>query len=219
LSNNLNDPRGSIAPSERSLVAELRHVASRAGADTADGGYGKAGLKRLELRKTYRRNHKSAPLIGVFRPIRALYPNDAETLACRRAHDHPALLAFVHLGTQFFEPCNFGRNVVGLDINVHAAFVVHALNLHAELVGRRFQHAVIAATSRMLHIDRTAQRVRPKLRGGVDIIGVAIDQQPVDARAMHAIHLRAGHIWSEEWDSRRDWPLCGNRVTVRSLST
>src|SRR6202034_2840450 len=133
---------------------------------------------------------ESVPLSSVFRPIRALYTNDAETLSRRRAHDYPALLAFVHLGTQFFEPCNFRRNIVGLDIDVHAAFVVHALNLHTEFVGRRIQHAVIAPASRMLHIDRTTQRRRPKLRGGVDIIGLAIDQQPIDARAMHAVHIR-----------------------------
>jgi len=135
----------------------------------------------------------SVPLISVFRPIRALYANDAETLASRRTHYHPALFALIDFGAQFFEPRNLSRNVVCLYIDVHAAFVVHVLNLHAELVGRRYQHSVFAARSRMFHINRTAQRVRPKLRGGVDIIGLAVDQQTINARAMHAFHLqRAG---------------------------
>jgi hypothetical protein len=47
-------------------------------------------------------NRTSVPLIRVFWPIGALYANDAETLARRRAHDYPTLLAFVHRGTQFF---------------------------------------------------------------------------------------------------------------------
>src|ERR1700733_12370513 len=97
-------------------------------APAAYGDHEKAGI----------RNPISVPLIRVFRPIFSLYANYAETLPRRRTHDYPSLLAFVHLGTQFLEPCNFGRNVVGLDINVHAAFVVNALNLYAGLVGRRF---------------------------------------------------------------------------------
>jgi hypothetical protein len=39
----------------------------------------------------------------------------------------------------------------------------------------------------MIHIDRTAERFRPELRGGVNIVGPAIDQQAIDARAVHGI--------------------------------
>jgi hypothetical protein len=42
-------------------------------------------------------------------------------------------------GANKLTPCDFGRNVIRLDINVHAASVVHTLDLDAEFIGRRFR--------------------------------------------------------------------------------
>src|SRR5262249_10784162 len=52
-------------------------------------------------------------------------------------------------------------------------------------VRRGRKHAVVAATARMIRIDGTTQRPRPEARGRVDIVGPAIDEQTIDARAMH----------------------------------
>jgi hypothetical protein len=45
----------------------------------------------------------------------------------------------------------------------------------------------------MIGIHRSSQRFRPKLRSLLDVIDVAVDQNAVDARAMHIIHSE-GHF-------------------------
>src|SRR5437764_7337416 len=127
------------------------------------------------------------PRVGAVRPACALHTHHAEALAGGRLHHHPALEAPVHACAQLFQPRDFARDVVGFDIEVDAAFVLHALNLHAEFARRRLQHAVVAAAAGMLRIDRPAERFGPEAGGRVDIVGLATDQQALDARAMHGV--------------------------------
>jgi hypothetical protein len=37
----------------------------------------------------------------------------------------------------------------------------------------------------MIHLDRTAKRIRPEARRSVDILRVAVNQNAVDSGAMH----------------------------------
>src|SRR5262245_35053460 len=83
------------------------------------------------------------PAVGVLRKARALYPHNAEALAGRRLHDDPALGAIHHRRAQPFETSHLGGNVVGLDVYVHAALVLVALDLDDRLVWRCCKHAVI----------------------------------------------------------------------------
>ena len=115
----------------------------------------------------------------------ALHTDDAEALAGGRAHHHPSLHARVDRRAEFFEPRDFGGDVVGLDVDMDPAFVVHALDLDADLLRRSLEHDVIAACAGMVRIYRPAQRLRPETRRCADIVHVAVDQYAVDSRTMH----------------------------------
>ena len=54
--------------------------------------------------------------------------------------------------------------------------VVHALDLHDGLVGRGFQHAVIAAAARMVWVYGATQRFAPEAGGVVHIGGFTVYQ-------------------------------------------
>ena len=61
----------------------------------------------------------------------------------------------------------------------------HALNLNDGLVGRSFQHTVIAAAARMFEVHGATQRLAPEARGLVHIGSFAVDQNGAQAGMMH----------------------------------
>ena len=109
------------------------------------------------------------PAIGVLREAGTLHPYDAEALAGGRLHHHPALQAIHHLGAQLLKARHFGRDVVGLDVQVDATFVFHTLDLHDRLIGRGLQHAIVAAAARMVWIHSAAQCLAPEARGLIHV--------------------------------------------------
>lgn len=90
---------------------------------------------------------------------------------------------------QRFQTCYLSGNVVCFDINVNPALVVDALDLDDGLVGRCCQHAVIAASPRMVGIDRATQRISPELRSLIYIRDTAINQKSAKTRMMHSSHF------------------------------
>ena len=70
-----------------------------------------------------------APGVGVVFETIALHPDDAEALAGRRPHDDPALQRLVDGGAELLEPLHLGGDIVRLDVDVHAAFVIDTLEL------------------------------------------------------------------------------------------
>jgi len=56
------------------------------------------------------------PGIGVLREAGTLHPYDAEALAGRRLHHHPAVQAIYQLGAQLAQARHFGRDVISLDV-------------------------------------------------------------------------------------------------------
>src|SRR6185295_11991504 len=82
------------------------------------------------------------PALGVLRKTGALHSDYAEALAGGRLHHHPALEAVHDLGAEFRQTCDFRRNIVGLNVDVDAALVIDALDLHDGLIGWRFEHQV-----------------------------------------------------------------------------
>src|SRR5215475_5137502 len=125
---------------------------------------------------TVRRRSTSVPAVGVLGETGTLHPYDAKALTGRRLHHDPAFQAVHHLGAELLQARHFCRNVVSLDVDVDAAFVTHALDLHDGLARWGLKHAVVAAAARMLEIHRTAQRLTPEACRRVDIGRPAIDQ-------------------------------------------
>src|ERR1700752_41802 len=132
----------------------------------------------------------SVPAVGVLRKTGTLYSYDAEALAGGRLHHHPALQAIHHLGAQLPQSRHFGRDVVGFDVYMDAALMVHALDLHDWLIGRGLQHAIIAAATRMGMVHGPTQRLAPEAGGLVDIGGLAVDQHGAEAGM---VHISASH--------------------------
>ena len=61
----------------------------------------------------------------------------------------PAVRQF-YLPAELLQARHFGGDVMGLDVEVNATFVIHLLDLHDGFVGRGFQHAIGAASARMI---------------------------------------------------------------------
>jgi len=127
----------------------------------------------------------SVPPIRVFRETRALHPHNAEALPSRRLHHDPTLQAVYDSGTEPLEAGHLGRYVIGLDIYVDATLVAHALNLHDGLIRWGLEHAVIAAGTRVIGVDRTTECLCPELSCVVHIGAITVDEQGAETRLMH----------------------------------
>ena len=62
-------------------------------------------------------------------------PNDAESLPSRGLHHHPAVQPIHHLSAYTFQPSDFRRDVVCLNVDMHSALVFDTLNFDDRLVG------------------------------------------------------------------------------------
>src|SRR5450432_15370 len=125
------------------------------------------------------------PLIGILRKTGTLYSDNAEALAGGRLHHHPTLQTVNHSRAQFFQSAHLGGNVVGLDVYVHAAFVLHPLDLHDGLIERGLEHSVIAPASRVNWVYRPTQRFSPEVGGRVDVRGLAVNQHGAEPGVVH----------------------------------
>jgi hypothetical protein len=121
-------------------------------------------------------------VLGESWPLNA---DNAEPLPSGGLHHDPALQAINHSRPQCFQACYLGGNVVGFDVNVNAALMLNALNLDDRLVGRRYQHAVIATSPRMDGIHFAAQCISPELSRLIDIRYAAINQKSTKTRMVH----------------------------------
>jgi hypothetical protein len=125
------------------------------------------------------------PAICILGKPWALHAYDAESLPGGGLHYHPTLQAVNDSGTQSFQAIYLGRDVICFDVDVNPAFVVDALNLHDRFVGRRLQHTVVAASTWVIGINRTAQCLSPKARGLINIRCVAVNQQRAKSGVVH----------------------------------
>src|SRR6185437_13829956 len=131
-------------------------------------------------------SYPSVPAVRVLRKAGPLDPHDAEALAGGRLHHDPALQAVHDLRAQLLEASHLGGNIVGFDVEVYAAFVADALDLHDGLIGRGLQHEVVAATARMIRVHGPAEGVGPEAGGRLQVRGIAVDQESAEAGVMHA---------------------------------
>src|SRR5262249_37896310 len=118
---------------------------------------------------------------------RALYPHDAEALPGRCLHYDPALQAIHHRRAKLFDAPHFGRNIVGLNVDVRAALMLDPLDFDEHLVRTSFQQAVIVAAHWMTKIYRTAEGGSPEAGGLVQVCGLAVDEH--GAQAGMVLHL------------------------------
>ncbi|KQY52620.1 hypothetical protein ASD14_08530 [Lysobacter sp. Root494] len=79
-------------------------------------------------------------------------------MSCWRLHHHPTLQPGHHFGSESFQSRDLGGNIVGLNVDMYPTLMLHALNLHDGFIRRSLEHAVVAASTRVYAIDRTAER-------------------------------------------------------------
>lgn len=98
-----------------------------------------------------------------------LHPHNAEALALWRLHHHPTFEAVHRLRAELAQLHHFGRDVIGLGVNVSATLTAHALDRRDGPVWWRLQHAVVAAAAWTIDVHRAAQRVTSEAGSFVDI--------------------------------------------------
>lgn len=109
----------------------------------------------------------------------------AQESSSRRLHHHPAFQTAGDLGAELLQARDLGGNVICLDIDMDAALMLHALNLHDRFVGRGFQHAIIVAAAWMSKVHLAAERFGPKASRFVHIRGSAVDQYGTETGMVH----------------------------------
>jgi hypothetical protein len=119
-------------------------------------------MLEVESDKGLPADHRLRPRIRVLRKSGPLYPYDAEALPGRRFHHDPTRQVTDNRCAQRLEARDFRGNVVALDIDVDATFMVHTLDLHNGFVWRSLQHAVISASSRVVGVYCATQRPTPE---------------------------------------------------------
>ncbi len=110
-------------------------------------------------------------------------------------HHHPALQAVHDVCAQLLKACNFGGDIVGLYIQVHAALVINALNLHNGFVWRGLQHPIIAATAPM--VESTGNDACMPEAGRLVHVEVlqSIRRAQRRERCMSCLMVRFGRSW------------------------
>src|SRR5215467_10372547 len=113
------------------------------------------------------------PSICVLGKARSLYTDNAKLLSSGGLHHDPALQSVHYPGSELLQARDLGGNVIGFDVEVNSALMLHTLNLNNRLVGRCVQHAVVAAGAWVIKIYRAAQCFGPESCGLIDIRGSA----------------------------------------------
>src|SRR5690348_7183336 len=121
-------------------------------------------------------------ILGKPRPLHAHY---AEALAGGSLHHYPTVQALENRRAEFLQPPDFGLDVVGFDVEMHAAFVLHALQLHHRFVGRRRELPVFVAAARMVHVHWPPQSGGPETGRLVNVGDVAINLHRAQAGVVH----------------------------------
>jgi hypothetical protein len=117
----------------------------------------------------------------------ALLAEHAEAVPRRRFHDPPALDERDALRTERFEALHLGFDVVGLDVEVHAAFVRDFLDHHDRLVFGGLDLGVAVLAVEIDVCDLAADRRAPELRGGFEIFGISVDDDRAESAVIHCV--------------------------------
>ena len=83
--------------------------------------------------------------------------------------------AFEDHRTEFFQARDFRVDVVGFDVEVHAAFVFDALQLDHWLARRGRELTIVVAAAGMIQVHRASERRGPEAGRGIDVFDIAVD--------------------------------------------
>src|SRR6185503_5098445 len=161
-------------------IAETRPIAD-APAPIASRASSRSAMQQTLTKGT----RTSVPAIGVLVEVLVLGPHDAEALAGRRLHDDPGLDLPEALRAELLEPADLGFDVVGLDIEVHAAVVVDRLHFDVHALVRDLQLDVAVAFLARQGLGRHAERLGPEARRAVQVVGAAVDDEARESALVH----------------------------------
>src|SRR6516165_3616456 len=145
------------------------------------------------------------PGVGFGGEVAALRAHHAEALPGGRFHHKPGLDRADAPRAELLEPAYLRLDVVGLDVEVHAALVLHPLDLEVRLIGGGIQSAV-QRVRRGTRPHREAERRGPEACGSVQIIRAAVDDEASEATLVHGLILcRAAEVLlTQSTDSNGD---------------
>src|SRR5690606_28426343 len=125
------------------------------------------------------------PLVGLHTLPRLPHPNHAEPLPARRLHQPPALHERDLLRAQFLQPVGLAVDVVGLDVPAHARGIGDLLPLGVDPARDLSQVLVFAGlVAGVGTLDAGAQRLAPERGRRVEVVDVAVDDDPGEAAAV-----------------------------------
>src|SRR5262249_48955278 len=163
----------------------------------------------------------SLPLVRLGGEVGALVADDAEALAGRCLHHPPRADLLQPLGAERLEPAHLGLDVVGLDVQVHAAGVVDLLHLDMQVVRFCLQQRIAGVLRALRGPSRQAERPAPELGRGLSVARLAIADETRQPAAMHGllpilmvrpaaypVDSPAGFAYYS-WQRRFELPACG----------
>ena len=103
----------------------------------------------------------SFPAVGFSLEAGRLRSHDAEALPGGRFHHDPSFHGRDALRAQCFQALRLGLEVIALDVQMHAACVLHLLHFHMQVAGRVLQQP-IARIGGGIALQRQAQRLRSR---------------------------------------------------------
>src|SRR5215469_11776385 len=127
--------------------------------------------------------------------VRALRAHEAETLPGRRLHHAPGLHHADAAGAESLEAARLGLDVVGFDVQVHAARVRHLLYFDVHLIGCGVERAV-QRVGGCPGLDRQPERRTPEARGRLQIVGTTVDDESGEAALVHEAY---SFPWGCDW--------------------
>jgi hypothetical protein len=97
-------------------------------------------------------------------------------------------------GAQTFQTHHLGLQIVGLDVQVHAAGVIHLLQQDERLVRSGLQRGVFTVAVLIGVGNWFAEGLAPESDGFGQIIDVAVDHDGAESAVMHG-NLRWAWMW------------------------
>src|SRR6516165_7618114 len=132
------------------------------------------------------RSNSVLPGVGFGGEVGTLRAHHAEALPGGRFHHTPGLDRADSPRAEHLETAHLRLDVVGFDIEVHAAFVLYLLDLDVRLIGGGIQSAV-QRVRRGRGPNAKSERRRPEARRAVQIIAAAVDDEAREATLVHGL--------------------------------
>src|SRR5690349_3716590 len=127
----------------------------------------------------------SVPGVGLEREIGALRAHHAEALSGGRLHHVPAAHRADAFCAEPLEPRHLRLDIVGFDVEVHAALVPDPLHLEMRLVGSGGEGTVLRVGGVRRRTQLEAEGGAPEARGGLQVVALAVDDETCETALVH----------------------------------